>query len=355
MKRTSFISLAAIAVFLCICIACLFGAGVLPLKETPTPPPSRNVTPEGSAIEVHFIDVGQADAALVVCDGKTMLIDGGNAEDSDLMYTYLQKHGVKHLDYVIVSHAHEDHVGGVSGALNYASVGTVFCPVTEYESSPFKSFKKCVEEAGCEISVPEVGDSFSLGSAEVHILGCNTTEDTNNSSIVMKIVHGNTSFLFTGDAEIEAEDIILDSGADVSATVLKVGHHGSYTSTGYRFLREVSPQYAVISCGKYNEYGHPHDEPLSRLRDADVTVFRTDVQGDVICIGDGENLTFTTSVSRGERVEERNDYVLNTYSFKYHLSGCENADSMNKRNRKEFEGTASELVAMGYDAAGCCE
>lgn len=238
---------------------------------------------------VHFIDVGQADAALVLCDGASMLIDGGNREDSDLIATYLEKQAISYLDYVICSHAHEDHVGGLSGALATVQAGAVFAPETEADTKAYKNFKAKVHEQGLSITHPAVGDTLSLGSARVDFLGPVTekTEELNDTSIILKITYGETSFLFTGDAEREAELSVLDSGADVSATVLKVGHHGSSSSTSYPFLREVNPEIAVISAGVNNDYGHPHKEVLSRLSDADAEVYRTDKQGDIIFTSDG--------------------------------------------------------------------
>ena len=250
------------------------------------------VLPEDSQLQVHFIDVGQADAALILCDGEAMLIDGGNVGDSDVLYTYLSDRGVDTLDYVVVTHAHEDHVGGVSGALEYATAETVLCPVTDYESKAFRNFAK---HAGT-ITIPDPGDTYTLGSAEFEIIHCDPdADDPNNTSIVLRLSHGENDFLFTGDAEVPVEEWILDSGYTVDCEVLKVGHHGSSTSTSYHWLYEADPDYAVISVGKDNSYGHPHDEVMSRLSDADVTVFRTDKQGDIVCTSDGETLSFTTS------------------------------------------------------------
>ncbi len=249
--------------------------------------------PSNSTFNIHFIDVGQADAALVECDGAYMLIDGGNKADSNTIYSVLKKANVSHLALVVGTHAHEDHIGGLPGAFNYATADTTLCPVKSYDSKAFSDFKKYADSKGGGITIPSVGDTYSLGSATVTILGVNSESETNNTSIVLKIQYGKTSFLFTGDAEREAEQVILNNGKDLSATVLKVGHHGSSTSTTYPFLREIMPEYAVISVGDDNTYGHPTENTLSRLRDAGVKVFRTDMQGDIYCTSDGKTVTFS--------------------------------------------------------------
>jgi len=310
-----------------------------------------------SGLEVHFIDVGQADAALVFCDGDTMLIDGGNSDDSRLIYTYLKKHDVTNLDYIVATHAHEDHVGGLSGALDFATAEVALCPVTEYESKAFSNFVKGLKQQGLEITIPEAGDSFTLGSAKVNVLACNAAEDPNNSSIVLKLIYGDTSFLFTADAEYESEMAMLDAGYDLSSTVLKVGHHGSYTSTSYRFLNEVDPQYAVISCGKDNDYGYPHDEVISRLENADITYYRTDLIGDIICTSDGKNVCFNVSTGNTNTeadIENPRDMVLNTGSKRYHEIGCESIPEIRESNKKDYFGTTAEIESMGYYPCGSC-
>ena len=338
--------------------------------------------------EIHFIDVGQADAALVLCDGKAMLIDGGNAEDSSLLYTYLKNHNISHLDYVIGTHAHEDHIGGLAGALNYASVGTAYCPATSYDTKAFGNFVKALDKHGVSITVPSTGDSFTLGSAACTILAVNTdSSDPNNTSIVLRIVYGDTSFLFTGDAERVVEQAILNRGTNINSTVLKVGHHGSESSTSYVWLREIMPQYAVISVGKDNSYGHPTEEVLSRLRDAEVKTFRTDLQGDIICVSDGKNVTFTVERNAdadvfggigGNSTQQTNppeteppattqppetdppadngrDYVVNTNTKKFHYPSCSSADDIKDSNRWEYHGTRDDLIGMGYVPCKRCD
>ncbi len=331
--------------------------------------------PEDSSFEVHFIDVGQADSALILCDGMAMLIDGGNVEDSSLIYTYLKNHEINHLDYIVCTHAHEDHVGGLAGALNYATVDVAYCPVESYDSEAFNSFKKYLEKQGVSISVPSAGDAFALGSASVTVLGpINPSDEPNNTSIVLRVVYGSTSFLFTGDAEREEEQDILDAGYSLSSTVLKVGHHGSENSTTYPFLREVMPQYAVISVGADNSYGHPTEETLSRLRDASVTVFRTDMQGSIICTSDGKTVSFgvernadadtlgsvgpnstqTTNPTPTMESAKEMDYVINTNTNKFHYPWCSGVSQMNEENKEFYTGSRDDLVAQGYSPCGRC-
>lgn len=254
------------------------------------------VATEKSSFSIHFIDVGQADAALVECDGHYMLIDGGNKGDSSKMYSILRSASVPKLDIVVATHAHEDHVGGLPGALNYCSADLTLCPVTAHDTEAFNDFVKYANKNGGGITVPSVGDTYSLGSASVKILGVNASSDElNDTSIILMVTYGKTKFLFTGDAERVAEQAVLDSGADLSCDVLKVGHHGSKDSTTYHFLRGIMPKYAVISVGDDNTYGHPTGDTLSRLRDAGVKVYRTDMQGDIYASSDGKGVTLSVT------------------------------------------------------------
>lgn len=324
---------------------------------------------ESGSFTVHFIDVGQADSALVTCDGHSMLIDGGNADDSNLVYSVLQRETEGHLDYVVGTHAHEDHIGGLSGAFEADTADVTFCPVTEYDSKAFRNFKTRADERGGGITIPAVGDTFTLGEASVTVVAVNSVpEDTNNTSIVIRIVYGDTSFLFTGDAEQETEEKILESGQDIESTVLKVGHHGSSTSTSQAFLDAVSPTYAVISCGKDNSYGHPHSETLAKLSSAGVEVLRTDELGDIYCTSDGTEVTFSygeyhkdadTSAAEIEEPQQPDTisetYILNTNSRKFHRPDCSFASQISDANREEYTGTREELIEQGYTPCGYCK
>lgn len=251
---------------------------------------------ESAGLTVHFIDVGQADAAVLLCDGEVMMIDGGNVGDSSLIYAYLTKTlGLSHIDYMIATHPHEDHIGGLPAALNACTVGTIFSPVTEYDIEVFADIKKYADLQSTPIIVPSAGECFMLGSAKVQFLSLGTAySDVNDLSLVVRIDYGETSFLFMGDAGWEAEHDMIGSGLALSADVLKVGHHGSDTSSSYVFIREVMPKYAVISVGSDNPYGHPSEDTISRLVDAGAMVYRTDQCGTIICRSDGRDLYFKT-------------------------------------------------------------
>lgn len=338
--------------------------------------PESNPT-EPSTFSIHFIDVGQADAALVECDGHYMLIDGGNSGDSSLIFSVLKNEKVPVLDILVASHAHEDHVGGLSGALNYTTAKLTLCPVKSYDSDVFNDFSKYADKNGGGITVPKAGAEYMLGSAKLTILGLNLADDTNNTSIVLKITYGNTSFLFTGDAEREAEQALLDNGVDLSATVLKVGHHGADTSTTYPFLREIMPEYAVISVGEGNSYDHPTEATLSKLEDANVKLYRTDMQGNIYCTSDGDTVSFTVEKNKDADVYSKitptlkptaaptpettspasnaRDYVLNNSTKKFHYPSCSSAAKIKEENKGYFEGTREELINDGYSPCGICK
>lgn len=320
-------------------------------------PPVQSTPVSGEGLTVHFIDVGQADSAFLQCDGMSMLIDGGNVEDSSLIVSYLTDLNTNFIDYVICTHAHEDHVGGLSGPMSQFPVGTVYCPVEEYTTRAFDNFLKYTNEQGLSLTAPQPGAQFTLGEAIVTILGPLETENvsTNNTSIVLRVDYGATSFLFTGDAEYESETALLDADAPLEATVLKVGHHGSSTSTSYRFLRDVNPQYAVISCGVDNSYGHPHDETMSRLRDADVTLYRTDMQGHIVACSDGETVTFQTAT--GAELDtnpgevDAGVYIGNINSQVFHRTDCSSLPA--EHNQITFDSRQSATQA-GYTPCGRC-
>lgn len=309
--------------------------------------------PVSSGLTVHFIDVGQADCVLLECGGEYMLIDGGNAEDGSVLVAYLQAQGVEELEAVVCSHAHEDHVGGLAAALAVYPAGAVYAPTRTYSSGCFDDFLHYVNQQRLTVNIPQPGTSWMLGACRITVLGpVKSYADTNNTSIVLRADYGTTGFLFTGDMEVDAEIDLLDAGAEVRADVLKVGHHGSNTSTGYRFLYEVDPAYGVISVGRDNSYGHPHDEPMSRLQDAGVTVYRTDLMGTVVVHSDGETLTFTTETGvYPDAAPAARQFIGNRNSKKFHLPTCSGLPA--EKNQVFFD-SYSEALAQGYSPCGSC-
>lgn len=320
--------------------------------------PARSTQPTVSVwdgLTVHFIDVGQADCALLECDGNFILIDGGNVEDSSRVVSYLEKQGVEELAAVVCSHAHEDHVGGLPGVLAVYPTQAVYAPTRTYASDCFDDFVYYTDQQGLSITIPCPGDTFSFGEATVEVLGpVKQYADTNNTSIVLMVTYGQTRFLFTGDMETTAENDLIETGADLKADVLKVGHHGSDTSTGYRLLYETAPAYAVISVGQGNSYGHPNEVPLSRLEDAGCTIYRTDQLGTVTAFSDGADITFTwdngtSAPDSGESAVTT--YIGNVNSLKFHTPNC---SSLPKEQNRITFATYEEAITAGYTPCAHC-
>lgn len=248
----------------------------------------NTVTVPMDGLYVHYIDVGQGDSELVCCNGEYMLIDAGEPDASDAVLEYLDRHGIDKLDYLVCTHGHSDHCGGLDAVVESLEVETVFTSPYAGDSPSYEIFTDAVYDAGLELTVPELGESYRLGEASFSFIGpLEDYDNQNDDSLVMRLEYGDTSFLFTGDMTAKAEKDLINDGADLRCDVLKVGHHGSSGSSCYQFLYEAQPGIGVISCEKGNSYGHPHEETLSRLADADVTVCRTDLEGSIVIFSDG--------------------------------------------------------------------
>lgn len=255
-------------------------------------------TEDEGKLEVHFLDVGQGDATLIKQDGHYMLVDGGDNLHawkllSDLMYL-----GVEHLDYIIATHPDADHIGGLDVIIDHFSCDQVLISECEKDTYSYNEFRAVMEEKDIHPTIPEVGDVFHLGTAEFTILAPSEYyEEVNDNSIAFRLVHGNKRFLFTGDAHRESEMAMIRERNGLASDVYKVAHHGSRSSSSELFLLTVRPSYAVISCGADNDHGHPHGGVLNKLRLLGVKIFRTDEQGTIVAVSDGEKITFNTSPS----------------------------------------------------------
>lgn len=285
---------------LALAVSVLLGAA-LPLPVTAK-------TEDPKPMEVHFLDVGQGDATLITCDGHAMLIDAGDDTKGTAIQNYLKKQKIKSLDYLILTHPDADHIGGAPVIITKFEISKVFVSNFEKDNKSYLKLIQALDDKNLKSSTPAVKSKYSLGTAEFTILAPNDTYETpNDSSIALLLKNGKNSFLFTGDAEATAEMDILATHIDISADVYKVGHHGSRSSTSQRFFKAVKPDYAVISCGEGNSYGHPHAETLNTLRTNGVAVYRTDEDGTIIATSDGKTISFNVPASETWKAGEPTD------------------------------------------------
>ena len=345
--------------------------------------PGRESTGSGNGLNVTVLDVGQGLAIVLECDGKYALYDGGPGTASSTVISYLERHVPDGLEYAIASHYDEDHLNGIVGALHRFPVGFVLAPDYQGTTDIYQSFIRAMKKTGTPLVYASAGQSLHLGEAVLDVLMPISTGyvEENDYSVVVRVVYGDTSILLTGDCTTLGEYEMIFNGVDLDSDILVVGHHGSEYSTSRDFLEAVDPEIAIISCGRYNTYGHPSAAVMSRLDARGIEVLRTDTQGDLLLLSDGSEWYCTpASAARSLQGNETNEtlqpepplkpvspvgdsysengidyYIVNTRSMKFHRPGCVSAAKMSERNKKEVMISRDELIAQGYIPCGNCQ
>ena len=334
--------------------------------------PVVEITEFSDEMKVHFIDVDQGDSTFIeLPNGEAMLIDAGEADQADKVVTYIYTQGYDTIDYVVATHAHSDHIGGLPVVLDSFNIENFYMTSAVATTSIYEDMLNAVDESGATVHDVMAGDViYDEANLLIEVVAPKEIDydEQNNNSIVIKLTYGDDKFLFTGDAEKSEEDGIW---TNIKCDVLKVGHHGSDSSSSSNFLKKVEASYAVISCGLHNSYGHPSDEVLKRLDDRNIDVYRTDLQGTIVFTSDGSNIsvnvnpseytppvTMTTTTVQQEQntpVEDNGTtYVLNTNSKKIHYASCSSVDDM-KESNKAFTNDYDQAIADGYKPCGRCK
>lgn len=335
---------------------------------------------------VHFIDVGQGLAILVQSGGENLLYDGGNRSHADEVVQYLKNQQVETINYMISSHYDEDHLGGLVKCLDTFEVEHVLGSDYVHTSDLFNTFMNTATAHAIIVEYPSVGDTYEFGTGSFTVMAPDgISQNSNDNSVVIRLVNGNNSFMFMGDAEETSEQDMISTGMNLDCDVLSLGHHGSASSTSWDLLEATSPSWAVISCGLNNTYGHPAAETMGKLSDMDIPVFRTDDQGTVIALSDGNTISWTqepcndyTSGSEKQSTESSSDqseqYTNDAAATESYAAETDTSDTQgrmvwisatgskyhsipdcgNMNPNKATQETESQALSQGYEACKKC-
>ncbi len=326
--------------------------------------PLRDKNEISANLKVHYIDVGQGDSIFVeLPNNETLLIDAGEKKYSQSVIKYIEKLGYRTISRVVGTHPHSDHIGGLADVINAFNVDNIYMPKVSTNTKTFENLLLTIKNKGLKITTAKK-DLKIIDDNDLSLTVLSPVKDEysnlNNYSVVMLLKYKSRSFIFTGDAEEEVEK---ELSGDISCDVLKVGHHGSSSSTSDNFLHKTSPKYAVISCGKGNDYGHPHKETIDKLKRSKVEYYITENNGNIVVVTDGNNISIENdkniikdeSLDNTESAVAVNIYVLNTNSKKIHYPDCRAVNSISDYNKQTVNDSMANLEKQGYTKCGICK
>ena len=343
----------------------------LQIVETEIPLTESNIVKSEPPITIHYLDVGQGDSTLIVIGDKTMLIDAAESKQAPKIIKYIEDQGIKKIDYLVGTHPHADHIGGMAQIIKKFNIGEIYMPRVAHTTKTFEELIDTIAEKDYSVSSPKPGDILKIGEAEVVFLAPEKYDENNlnNCSLVFRIEVNEFGFIFMGDAETPIETEIINSKREINSNVIKIGHHGANNATSENFIKTVNPDIAIIYVGKDNSYGHPTSAVLDRLIKYNADIYRTDIHGDiVVTLTDGE-LTVKTnkennlSTAPAPTAQEQKpteapaktsseQYIGNLNSKKFHVPTCRTLPD--EKNRIYFD-TRKEAIDKGYNPCGNCK
>ncbi|MBQ3330068.1 MAG: MBL fold metallo-hydrolase [Ruminococcus sp.] len=317
-------------------------------------------------LTVHFIDVGEGDCTLLESDDEFVLIDAGERDYGEEVLRYIEDQGADELKYMIATHPHSDHVGGLRTVIDGMDTENFITVSCDSDTYTWEKLMRAVDRNSINMIEAEAGTTYSFGKASLTIMAplSRDEENYNNLSVVTRVVCGDISFLIEADAERESEYEMVDAGETLSADVIRCGHHGSSDASSDKLLKAVNPAFGVASCGEGNEYGHPHRETVQKFETMGCPLLRTDEAGTIVAYTDGRNLRFeaektdlssyTYTAGEEKHTAEKLKYIGNKNSLYFHYSDCDGAMDMKEKN-KVYLDSRDDAVAQGYTPCPGCQ